>query len=1116
MSQQLRVTFGRADSWATSVLSVVTLWLLCCWLPVAAVAAEVTFEALVIDSTTAGDCKMVGDIDRDGFADVVIGGTAGTEDLRWYRYPTGEKLAIGAANVELTTDGELGDVDADGDLDVIIPDGASGDNLCWFANPLPSGDLFGGATWTRHPIGAVGGWGKDVEPADFDGDGRLDVATRSNDQAFVFFQDGAATWTRLVFQDVALGYEGMGRGDIDRDGDPDLLLRGTWLENPGGDAARSAAAWSEHDIGAADTDFKVLATDLDGDGRIDVLYSSSENTADVVWWSHGGDPRGAWTGRIIESALNRCHTLQAADLDRDGDRDVVLGQMHTAAAQEIAAYLNDDGLGTTWTRTVFGSGGIHNGVLADLGNDGDHDLFGANWTGNPPVRLWLNTTDARLGLDAWTYIAVSSSHVQTFGLAFGDIDRDRDRDIVSGPYWYANPGGDMTGTWEQRSFPAGLHALATGDVDGDELADVIAQRDSGALELWWLEAADAAVSAWTSVSVGTVESASHALGAQGYRTADLAGDGRAEVLVSSGGGIYMFSAPLAPEAGDWPRTRVTTNASDEGLAIGDIDRDGRPDIAATTGDAKGVEWYRNPGAAGGAWVAHTVGSFPEAVYPDRTEIADLDGDGRLDIVVTEENGGADSAETYWWTAPPDPTSTPWTRSLLVSQGSTNSLDVADLDRDGDADVITAEHRGALRVTIHENAGQATSWIAHEIDAGKESHLGARLDDLDRDGDLDVVSIAWDAPSMLHLWRNDGVEAPVATPPSIVQAHAVGTNTRVTLTFDRALDRTSAETATNYAISSPAQIFAARLGATSDLVELTTTAMEEGRQYELTVNDVRSSTGAAIAPDSRATVTYRAIAVPDGLVAYWPFEQGAGEMAADLSGRGHDGLLRGAVWNVSGRYGTALSLDGVGAHVDAGYWGVQASALTVAAWFRAESFDNADARLVSKAAGPAEQEHDWMLSTTTSGGGMRLRGRLRAAGSTLTVIAASGDLQAGRWIHAAVVYDGSEVRLYKDGELVGSAPKSGALADSPGTKVLVGSNPDGYAAFDGLIDDVRIYDRALGADEIMAVLQGGSIIVSQVALGIAVSIIALLGVAAVARRRGRSPDRPDAALAASSP
>jgi hypothetical protein len=362
-----------------------------------ATAQGVPFQRVQIAST-AGDVKLVGDIDLDGTADVVLGGMP-TEGLSWFHYPSWRQTRIATPSVEFTTDGALGDVDGDGDLDVVVPDGPNGANLLWFENPMrqrigPGGNPFAAAEWVRHAIGAIGWYGKDVELADFDGDGRLDVAARSNTRATVFFRD-PGTWSAAVLATSALGDEGMASGDIDGDGDVDLVVRGVWLDNPGRAAARSASRWSEYGIdrsSAVHGSFKAAVADLDGNGRVEVLFSSSEGTADVAWYSHSGNPRAAWTRFVLVRSVEKAHTLQTGDIDGDGDIDVVVGQLHTSVNREIRLYRND-GAARSWTNQLIDQGsGIHNGVVADVGSDGDLDLVGANWTGNPPLRLWENLT----------------------------------------------------------------------------------------------------------------------------------------------------------------------------------------------------------------------------------------------------------------------------------------------------------------------------------------------------------------------------------------------------------------------------------------------------------------------------------------------------------------------------------------------------------------------------------------------------------------------------------------------------------------------------------------------------------------------------------------------------
>jgi hypothetical protein len=721
-------------------------------------SGDATFERVDIPGGISGDCKMMGDIDGDGLVDLVVAGLGANEPLTWYRAPNWQATAIDVSEDEFSNYGAIGDIDGDGDADIVVPDGTvSPKNVFWYENPSGAA-ASNPSAWARQPVGSTEyDWPKDVALADYDSDGRLDVAVRpAGAQPIIFFQTAPNVWSATALQGLSAGNEGMWSGDVNADGRDDIIMAGDVALNPGGTSARTAANWSSVNIGAAPQDFKAFTADINGDGRVDVLYSSSESQSDVVWYEQGNAPSDPWTPHVIEADVSGAHTLWAADVNLDGATDVVVA---ATGPGELHVYYNDNGKGTAWRdQTVDGaSGNLHNGQVGDVDGDGDYDIFGAGYTGQSPTAvLWRNRVDTISGgsLDSWTYKQVTNSHSQVFGLCFPDVNGDGKADIASGPYWYENPGSDMSGTWTQYALPhpggaPGVDALMTLDVDGDADVDVIAMTDD--TKLWWLEHTGG--NNWDQHHVGSMSSVDHDISTQGYRTGQIIAGGTQELVISdSWAGIYTFTV-ANPPTNPWTRRHVTGVTSDEGVGIGDFDGDGDLDVAGML-DNYAVEWFQNPGgSAGEKWTSYRIADVSNVNWFDRCAVGDLNGDGRSDIVVTEEEGSESGAETYWFEQPVDGRSVPWPKHLLASQGSTNSMEVADFDGDGDLDIVTGEHTGNLDVIVWENDGTG-SFVSHVVDTGKESHYGVRPVDLDNDGDLDIVSIAFNTSQVIHLWRND--------------------------------------------------------------------------------------------------------------------------------------------------------------------------------------------------------------------------------------------------------------------------------------------------------------------------------------------------------------------------
>ena len=333
-------------------------------------------------------------------------------------------------------------------------------------------------------------------------------------------------------------------------------------------------------------------------------------------------------------------------------------------------------------------------------------------------------------LDKWQrHVVDPEKPWRSIFIGAADMDGDKLPDIVTGGWWYRNPGA-AGGRWERRTIGEPLRNLAAlYDFDGDGHIDALGTqgRASEANAAFVLAANDGRGSF-------TIKSLVTAAGdfLQGIAVTRFAPGGPVEAALSwhkAGHGIQMITFP----GGAW-RT-ISEVSQDEGLSWGDIDRDGRMDLLL------GTRWLRH--SRGGSWSAHTL--HPTAGDPDRNALADINRDGRLDAVVGFEAINV-PGKLAWYEQGTDAAAL-WTEHVIARVVGPMSLDVRDMDGDGDTDVIVGEHNykepHTARLLLFENVdGKGRSWSQHLVYTGDEHHDGAQVVDIDGDGDLDVVSIGW--------------------------------------------------------------------------------------------------------------------------------------------------------------------------------------------------------------------------------------------------------------------------------------------------------------------------------------------------------------------------------------
>ena len=334
---------------------------------------------------------MVADMDGDSFLDILCGSRS-TNGVTWYKNMDG----LGAFGpLQLIIDlpeiynVHAADLNGDGYTDVIVS-ATSLDRILWLKNLDGSGS-FG----TPQIIDNAADNVNDAIAVDIDGDGDLDIVAAIDQQSSAAWYenlDGLGNFSaRKLISSGLLACRSVFAADIDNDGDLDVVANSadmvtiSWFENLDGQGV-----FGPQNIVAGQAPYvaDVFCADIDGDGDLDIMGCT--NGDNRVAWHENLDGLGTFgPQRVVTNEALQCTSIFCADLDHDGDMDVLYGSTPSAIVEnsEIAWSENLDGLGTFGPKQVIGNTlKLTRAVYAaDIDGDTDMDVFAASQNNNKVV-----------------------------------------------------------------------------------------------------------------------------------------------------------------------------------------------------------------------------------------------------------------------------------------------------------------------------------------------------------------------------------------------------------------------------------------------------------------------------------------------------------------------------------------------------------------------------------------------------------------------------------------------------------------------------------------------------------------------------------------------------------
>jgi hypothetical protein len=580
----------------------------------------------------------------------------------------------------------------------------------------------------------IGGNPVQVISADLNGDSKPDLIVVNNTSpgtVTVLLDIGNGTFASPATYAVGNNPSGVIAVDLNKDGSPDLVVTNktdntvsVLLNNGKG----VFSATSPVTVPAAP--LSITAGDFNGDGNQDVAIVANGN-ASILY----GDGAGGFNAtQATFSAGFTPGFIASADFNKDGKPDLAVADFFPS--NDGVSILLNTGNGTFASAVSYHPGAAPSGLaIGDLNGDGNLDIATTDggFAGNYTSVLLGNGDGTFGGLTNWV------ADQQPMGIGIGDFNGDGKADLVvanSNSNDLSFLTGNNDGTFQVPRVYANISSpgpVVTGDFNGDGKQDIITGNTASLTGIILTEMLGNGDGTFQSATTINSAVASPALGqAVALVAADVNGDGKLdlvmfdsknEVDVFLGNGDGTFQAPAIYTAGANPKA----------LAVGDFNGDGHPDIAVMNTPSSGsgtvnILLNNGDGTFSAFATAANAGLTPSAIAA-----ADLNGDGKADLVVTNKNGFNSTV------------------SILISNGDGSfkaavaypvdgdptAVATGDLNGDGIPDIALTTFFGkGLNILL--NRGDGTLGSAQSYQVGSNP-TGVLIGDFTNEGHGDVLT-----------------------------------------------------------------------------------------------------------------------------------------------------------------------------------------------------------------------------------------------------------------------------------------------------------------------------------------------------------------------------------------